>query len=165
MARLKDKYVSANCCNPQIGDSITGYFSYDDMIKVHRSDCANLKKADISRLMDLSWEDIVENDEFVPDDDFKYLTDIDILILKHHRDYGFDYSRKVASMYKLDKQAVFESHGKLRGSKLLKRVEPRMIQYRKNIVPGKWIKHRNHTYYDITDRGKQYLDYFIKNNE
>ncbi|MEE9443616.1 MAG: DUF2250 domain-containing protein [candidate division Zixibacteria bacterium] len=165
MCKLKDKYIAANCCCPQIGESITGYFSHDDIIKVHRSDCANLNKADLSRLVELNWDDIIEEEDFTPDDDFETLNEIDFLILKHHKDYGFDYSRKIASMYKLDKQAVFESHAKLREMKLLKRVEPRMIQYRKNIVKGKWIKHRNHTYYDVTDKGKKYLDYFTEQSK
>ena len=37
------------------------------------------------------------------------------------------------------------------------RVEPLMIRYRKNIVKGKWIKHRNHTYYELTEKGRKYL--------
>ncbi|MFH1700690.1 MAG: DUF2250 domain-containing protein [Candidatus Zixiibacteriota bacterium] len=165
MIKLKEKYILANCCSPQLSDSITGYFSYDDKIKVHRSDCGNLIKADKSRLLDLRWDEICEEEDFIPSDDFATLTKIDFLLMEHHKNYGFDYSRKIASMYKLDKQAVFESHAKLREMKLLERVEPRMIQYRKNIVKGKWIKHRNHTYYDLTDKGKKYYDYFIKQSK
>jgi predicted transcriptional regulator len=42
----------------------------------------------------------------------------------------------------------------------LKRVEKLMIQYRKNIVKGKWIKHRNHTYYELTPKGERWIEGF-----
>ena len=65
-------------------------------------------------------------------------------------------------MLHVSKQAVFDSHKKMREMKLLKRVEPLMIQYRKGVVDNKWIKHRNHTYYELTDKGNQYLDFYLK---
>ena len=37
-------------------------------------------------------------------------------------------------------------------------MEGRIIHYRKNIVKGKWIKHRNHTYYEITPEGNQWIN-------
>jgi len=33
-----------------------------------------------------------------------------------------------------------------------------MIRYRKGIVDGKWIKHRHHTYYALTQKGNRVLD-------
>jgi predicted transcriptional regulator len=109
----------------------------------------------------LDWKEITRPEAFLPDDDFTELNDIDFMILNHHRQYGPDYSHKVAAMLNLDRRAVFDCHSRLRELGLLERVEPRMIQYRKNIVKGKWIKHRNHTYYDLTDKGKRYLDFYL----
>jgi len=158
--RLKDDYIIANCCNPEPDDPIIGYYSHNNIIKVHRQGCANLNKADQTRLVLLEWENILAGQEFRPDDDYAELDKFDMALLKHHRDYGFDYSLKVAAMLHMDRQIVFERHTKLRRMGLLERVEPRMIRYRKNIVPGKWIKHRNHTYYDLTEKGRQYYDFY-----
>jgi predicted transcriptional regulator len=129
---------------------------------VHKLGCSNLIKAEPDRIISLAWPDITAKEEFCPEDDYKNLDKLDFSILGHHRDYGFDYSLKVAAMLHLDKKTVFDRHGKLRDMGLLERVEPRMIQYRKNIVKGKWIKHRNHTYYDLTEKGRKYLDYYAK---
>jgi len=163
--RLKDDYIIANCCSPEHGEAIIGYYSHNNIIKVHRKDCSNLEKAEQDRLVVLEWDSIIAGDEYEPDDDFKELDAIDLALLKHHRDYGFDYSLKVAAMMSLDKQIVFDHHAKLRDMGLLERIEPRMIQYRKNIVKGKWIKHRNHTYYDLTEKGRRYYDSFLKNEK
>ena len=161
--KLKEDYIAANCCSPVPGDPITGYYSHDSLIKVHKTDCVNLQKADASRLISLNWPDILAEAEFTPDDDFAELEQIDFRLLDHHRQYGFDYSNKVAAMLNLERKSVHESHARLRRLSLLKRVEPKMIQYRKNIVPGKWIKHRNHTYYDLTEKGSAYLEFHLKN--
>lgn len=160
--KLKEDYITANCCSPRPDDSIIGYFSHDGVIKVHRADCDNLDKADPSRLITLAWSDILDEADFTPDEDYDLLEDMDFLLLEHHRRYGFDYSNKVAAMLNLERRAVHDSHNRLREMNLLQRVEPKMIQYRKNIVPGKWIKHRNHTYYDLTEKGDAYLDYHLK---
>jgi len=157
--KLKENYIAANCCAPGPGIPLTGYFSHDGVIKVHASSCPNLAKADPERLMVLEWHQIVAEEEFTPDEDYDLLDAIDFELLRHHEIYGYDYSLKVARMVNRDREAVFDSHTRLRELGLLTRVEPKMIQYRKNIVPGKWIKHRNHTYYDITDKGKKYLEY------
>ena len=159
MKRLKEDYFLANCCHPGEADSITGYYSHDNFIKVHKSDCPNLKKADSARLITLDWKDLYDVDEFVPDDDYASLDEVDFAVLRHHQLLGVDYSLKVAAVLRLSKQAVFESHRKLREMRLLERVQPVMIQYRKNIVNNKWIKHRNHTYYELTDKGEKYLEY------
>ncbi len=159
--KLKENYIVANCCSPQPDDLITGYYSHDGVIKVHRSDCDNLDKAVPARLISLDWAAIIGEVDFTPDNEYGCLEDIDFLLLKHHRQYGYDYSNKVAAMLNLERRLVHDSHTKLRDLNLLKRVEPKMIQYRKNIVPGKWIKHRNHTYYDLTEKGSAYLDYYL----
>jgi len=157
--KLKDDYILAKCCNPTETDSITGYYSYDNYIKVHKSDCPNVRIADQSRLIELEWPDIIAVDDFVPESDYDELDEIDFLVMNHHKIYGVDYSLKVAAMINVDKKAVFDSHKKLRAMKLLERVKPLMIQYRKGIAKNKWIKHRNHTYYNLTDKGKKYLEY------
>ena len=150
---LKDKCSLAGCCTPQPDTPIVGYFSHDDHIKVHRSDCANLAKAERSRLVTLLWDDIIEAtaDEAAPSD--VPLEEIDLAVLRHHRDFGVDYSLKVARVLNADRQRVFASHRRLRAGGLLERVEPTMIEYRKGIAPNKWIKHRNHTYYRLTGLG------------
>lgn len=161
--RLKDQYTRAKCCNPSPPDSIIGYFSFDRVnIKVHVEDCPNLNKAEQDRLVLLEWDEIIAAPEFQPDADYDDLTGLDWQIMQHHREYGVDYSLKVARILHADKQAVFDSHAKLRELELLERVKPLIIQYRKGIVDNKWIKHRNHTYYDLTDRGNQYLDYYLE---
>jgi hypothetical protein len=159
---LKDDYIAANCCRPGLDDTIIGYYSHNNIIKVHKLGCPNLAKADQARLMTLKWADIMADAEFQPDDDYKSLDETDFSILDHHHNFGFDYTLKIAAVLHLDKQTVFDRHSTLREMGLLKRVEPRMIQYRKNIVKNKWIKHRNHTYYDLTEKGKQYLGYYRK---
>ncbi|MFH2049803.1 MAG: DUF2250 domain-containing protein, partial [bacterium] len=81
------------------------------------------------------------------------------------REYGVDYSLVVARKLNIPKQAAFDCHKKLREMGLLERVKPLIIQYRKGIVDNKWIKHRNHTYYDLTDKGKSYLDCYINSDD
>ncbi len=156
--RLKDKYLLSKCCSPTPEDAIIGYFSWDDLIKVHRQDCPNLAKADPERLVDLNWNDIVAAKEFSPGEDFDDLEPNDFVVLRFHREYGVDYSLKVARMLNLPKQEVFDRHKKLRALGLLERVKPLIIRYRKGVVDNKWIKHRNHTYYELTIKGNQYLD-------
>jgi hypothetical protein len=160
--KLKENYIIANCCKPVPSDRITGYYSYDNIIKVHKSDCGNLNKAEPERLIKLSWPDILPPTDFAPDDDYAELDDLDFLIMAHHKHFGIDYSLAVAAILNIDDKTIFERHKKLRTLKLLERVEPVMVQYRKNIVKNKWIKHRNHTYYDLTDRGRKYLDHYLK---
>lgn len=112
--------------------------------------------------MDLDWDDILAEADFRPETDYTKLDETDFRILEHHQRYGVDYSLKVARMLSLDRQEVFDRHAKLRDQGLLNRVEPTMIRYRKGIVKNKWIKHRNHTYYELTDKGIAYLDFRSK---
>lgn len=158
---LKEKYILAKCCNPTPEKQITGYFSHDDIIKVHSFDCENLKSTDSSRLVQLEWDSIIETSIFKPDNDYQQLDEIDFKILSHHKILGIDYSAMVAKDVRIDKQLAFERHKKLKHLKLIKRVEALMVQYRKGIVDNKWIKHRNHTYYDLTPKGKQYIEHYL----
>ncbi len=158
--KLKEDYTLASCCNPAQSDNIVGYYSHNNIIKVHRADCSNLQKADQTRLVSLEWANILTEDTPKPSEDFDGLTETDFAVLLHHANFGVDYSLKVAAVLHIDKQAVFDSHARLRDMGLLERVEPRIIQYRKGIVDNRWIKHRNHTYYDLTSKGRLYLEHY-----
>ncbi len=155
-------YKRANCCKPVKDDSICGYYSYNGVMIVHKMDCPNLEKVEEARRVPLKWKDILDKPPETPDDDYTELKEIDFEILIHHQEYGVDYSLKVAKMLNRPKQDVFDSHSKLREMGLLSRVEKLIIQYRKGIVDNKWIKHRNHTYYQLTDRGELYLKYHLE---
>jgi hypothetical protein len=162
---LKQGYKTAACCRPQPPDSIRGYFSHNNVIVVHRSECANLSKVQPERLIGLVWEEILREEAAGPEEDYGHLDQLDFRILQHHREMGMDYSLVVADALGIEPAQVFERHKKLRDLKLLKRVERMMIRYRKNVVPNKWIKHRNHTYYELTPKGRRYLDHFTSRQD
>ena len=159
--RLKEGYRSAKCCSPRPDDSIRGYFSHDNLIVVHKESCPNLGKTDQARLLSLSWGEILEKSDEEPGEDFHQLDRLDFDIMEHHQRMGVDYSLMVASVLNIEAEMAFERHRKLRGLKLLKRVEKVMIRYRENMVDNKWVKHRNHTYYEITPKGEKYLGFFV----
>jgi hypothetical protein len=159
--KLKEGYKLAGCCSPELEDSILGYFSYANVIVIHKSTCGNLKKAEPDRIITLSWEEVLEKPEEKPGSEFFQLDRLDFSILQHHRTMGIDYSLMVAKILKIESQLAFDRHRKLKGMGLLKRVEKVMVRYRRNIVDNKWIKHRNHTYYQITPKGESYLDSFV----
>lgn len=162
--KLKKEYTLAKCCKPSLTDNIIGYYSYDNVLKVHKRDCQNLNKAEQERLVVLEWAEIIEvSPQFEPDDDYHLIDNNDWRVLLHHKEYGVDYSLLVARKLYIPKQTAFDCHKKLRDMNLLERVKPLIIQYRKGIVDNKWIKHRNHTYYDLTDKGNKYLEYYFKN--
>lgn len=164
--QLKENYALSKCCSPTPDCDIIGYYSHDgQLLKVHRAHCANLQKAEQARLMSLVWTDIIIDDQFKPDDDYQQLDQLDFRVLGHHKNFGVDYSLLMARLLGVDKQTMFNRHQKLRDLKLLKRVEPTMIRYRKGIVHNKWIKHRNHTYYDLTPKGTKYLDYWRRQSD
>lgn len=163
--KLKDKYTLARCCRPSPEDSIIGYYSFDDVLKVHAVNCPNLNKADPERLVKLIWSDILAEPEPAPENDYNELEATDFAVLRHHRDYDIDYSLKVAAVLRIDKQEAFDRHKKLTESGLLERVPAVMVRYRKNTAPNKWIKHRNHTYYRLTAKGRRYLEHWVKHNE
>ena len=161
--QLKDDYQLAGCCNPSREDQIVGYYSYDRKLKVHRQNCGNLTKAETERLVSLDWQDILMPAPFEPDEDFKLLDATDFAVLKHHSDYDIDYSLMVAKMVNIPKEDAFERHSKLKELGLLERVNAVMVRYRKGVVDNKWIKHRNHTYYRLSDRGRSYLKHYETN--
>ncbi len=159
---LRQDYRLALCCKPTPGDKITGFLKPDSgLISVHKRDCANLKSIEKERLINLTWNDLIKTEPEIDtaiDPVFTELDEIDLRILRHHAEMGVDYAAVVAKCTRIDRATVFKRHKKLRDLKLLTRVQPRIIQYRKNIVDNKWIKHRNHTYYEITDRGLQIIN-------
>lgn len=157
----KEDFRLALCCKPAPGDEVAGFLKPDTgIISVHKKSCPNLKSIQPDRLINLTWDELLKSES---KDDEEYnlssgeLDEIDLKVLRHHAELGVDYAAVVAKSLKIDRAVVFERHRKLRDLKLLARVQPRMIQYRKNIVDNKWIKHRNHAYYEITDRGLQVL--------
>ena len=159
-------YKLAKCCSPEVRDSIVGYFKEDGTIAVHRSDCASIQKLRHERLLNVIWEEIqAEETKATPeeiDPQFAELDEMDYLILKHHQELGIDYSIVVAETLGISLEEVHKRHRKLREIGGLKRVEKLIIQYRKNIVKGKWIKHRNHTYYELTSKGEKWIRWFEK---
>jgi hypothetical protein len=162
--KLKENYTISNCCKPDINNEILGYYSHDNIIKIHNKNCPNLSSIEKERLINLNWDEAIEQEtEFEPDTDFQTLDITDFAILKHHLDFGIDYSLVVAKQLNISKQEAFERHKKLKELKLIERVDAAMVQYRKGIVDNKWIKHRNHTYYKISSIGENYLSYYHNN--
>lgn len=159
-------YKLAQCCLPEAEAGIIGYFKEDGVVTVHRSDCASVQRLRVERLLEVTWAEIhaaeAPTDIEIEDSTFNQLDEVDYLILKHHQEFGLDYSIVVSEMLGLPLEETHKRHRKLRELGGLKRVERRMIQYRKNIVKGKWIKHRNHTYYELTPKGDRWVGSFEK---
>ena len=157
-------YKLAQCCSPEVGEGIIGYFKEDGTVTVHRSDCASVQHLRLERILEVTWSEIraaeTPADVETKDSAFDQLDEVDYLILKHHQEFGLDYSIVVSEMLGLPLEETQKRHRKLRELGGLKRVERRMIQYRKNIVKGKWIKHRNHTYYELTPKGSWWIRSF-----
>ena len=157
-------YKLAQCCSPEAEEAIIGYFKEDGTVAVHRSDCASVQRLRTERLLEVTWDEIhaaeTSTDTEPEDPTFDQLDEVDYLILKHHQEFGLDYSIVVSEILGLSLEETHKRHRKLRELGGLKRVEQRMIQYRKNIVKGKWIKHRNHTYYELTPKGDRWVRSF-----
>lgn len=52
------KYAYANCCNPIPGDDVIGFISRTGDVKIHRSNCKNVRhliQTDGERIVDVSW--------------------------------------------------------------------------------------------------------------
>lgn len=157
-------YKIAKCCNPQEDNPITGYFKEDGTIAVHHDTCNALQGFRTERLLKVTWDEIrateIASDTAPLAPEFAELDETDYFILKHHQELGMDYSIVVAEALRIPLEEMHQRHRKLRDLGGLKRVEGRIIQYRKNIVKGKWIKHRNHTYYELTPEGKTWIQAF-----
>ena len=157
-------YKIAKCCAPQEGDLITGYFKEDNTITVHHTTCNAVQGLRPERLLVVAWDEIQKTEtatDAVPlAPEFAELDETDYFILKHHQELGMDYSIVVAEALRIPLEEMHQRHRKLRDLGGLKRVEGRIIHYRKNIVKGKWIKHRNHTYYELTPEGRRWIQAF-----
>lgn len=158
-------YQIAKCCAPQSETPVIGYFKENGTITVHHAECASVQGLRTERLLKVSWQEIQEAE--VPPEatlapEFDELDETDYFVLKHHQEFGMDYSIVVAETLQIPIEEMHRRHRKLRELGGLKRVEGRIIHYRKNIVKGKWIKHRNHTYYELTPDGKTWIEAFEK---
>ena len=157
-------YKIAKCCTPQDGDPITGYFKEDGTITVHNATCNAVQGLRTERLLQVTWDEIRKAETATGDvplaPEFAELDETDYFILKHHQEFGMDYSIVVAEVLRVPLEEMQQRHRKLKELGGLKRVQGRVIQYRKNIVKGKWIKHRNHTYYELTPEGKTWIAAF-----
>lgn len=155
-------YKIAKCCTPIENDSIIGYFKEEGIITVHDATCQSVSSLRPERLLDISWNEIkkteISDSKKETPKEIEELDQTDYLILKHHQEMGMDYSKVVAQSLHIPINEIQDRHKKLRELGGLKRVEGRIIHYRKNIVKGKWIKHRNHTYYEITPEGNLWID-------
>ena len=157
-------YKIAKCCMPQEDDSITGYFKEDSTITVHRTTCKAVQNLRSERLLAVAWDEIRATEApthaVALPPEFAELDETDYFILKHHQELGMDYSIVVAETLRIPLEEMHQRHRKLRDLGGLKRVAGRIIHYRKNIVKGKWIKHRNHTYYELTPEGRTWIQAF-----
>lgn len=155
-------YKIAKCCTPVENDDIVGYFKEEGIITVHDATCQSVSSLRTERLLDISWNEIkqtkISDSKKETPKEIEELDQTDYLILKHHQEMGMDYSKVVAQSLNIPLNEIQDRHKKLRELGGLKRVEGRIIHYRKNIVKGKWIKHRNHTYYEITPEGNLWID-------
>lgn len=158
-------YQIAKCCAPQPETPVIGYFKENGTITVHHAECASVQGLRTERLLKVSWQEI-QAAEVPPEatlaPEFDELDETDYFVLKHHQEFGMDYSIVVAETLQVPLEEMHRRHRKLRELGGLKRVEGRIIHYRKNIVKGKWIKHRNHTYYELTPDGKTWIEAFEK---
>ena len=161
-------YNIAKCCSPQEDDPITGYFKADGTIAVHHATCNAVQGLRPERLLAVAWDEVRTTEmaaapaTLAPE--FAELDETDYFILKHHQEFGMDYSIVVAEVLRVPLEEMHKRHRKLRELGGLKRVQGRVIQYRKNIVKGKWIKHRNHTYYELTSEGERWIQAFEDQN-
>ena len=157
-------YQIAKCCAPEEGHAITGYFKEDGTITIHDATCSAVQGLRTERLLKVTWEEIQKTEHLTDEvplaPEFAELDETDYFILKHHQELGMDYSIVVAEALRIPLEEMHQRHRKLRELGGLKRVEGRIIHYRKNIVKGKWIKHRNHTYYELTSEGKTWIEAF-----
>ena len=157
-------YKIAKCCSPQKDDRITGYFKEDRTITVHHTTCGAVRGLRPERLLAVTWDEVrateISAEPVTLGPEFAELDETDYFILKHHQEFGMDYSIVVAETLRIPLEETHQRHRKLRELRGLKRVEGRIIHYRKNIVKGKWIKHRNHTYYKLTPEGETWIQAF-----
>ena len=83
-------YMMSDCCQPVPGDLIVGVINDAGLVLVHRNDCFQALKADVSgRQMNLDWQESVEvtfpvNIEVIAYDRFGLLHDITRILMHEH---------------------------------------------------------------------------------
>ena len=84
-------YKLAQCCSPETGTGIIGYFKEDGVVAIHRSDCASVQRLRSERLLEVTWDEIraaeVPANIETEDSTFNQLDEVDYLILKHHQEF------------------------------------------------------------------------------
>ena len=95
-------YKLAQCCSPEAGEGIIGYFKEDGTVAVHLSNCPSMQHLRVERLLEVTWCEIhaAEKSADIETEDptFDKLDEVDYLILKHHQEFGLDYSIVVSEM-------------------------------------------------------------------
>ena len=89
------QYRLSKCCNPVQGDPIFGFFSADGALKIHKTDCPNvknIKRRYPERVVDVDWngmsgESYISNIRITGNDDMGILNNITSIISK---DVGVD---------------------------------------------------------------------------
>jgi len=84
------------------------------------------------------------------------LNDLEIKVLKYHKQKGCDYSKSLARALNIKLCEAFAVHKKLLSLGYLEKVSSRLTKYQVN-TKTKIVKHRNHTYYQLTQKGKQFV--------
>jgi predicted transcriptional regulator len=85
------------------------------------------------------------------------LSDLELKILKYHKIMGPDYSKLISHRFHISLQEAFDIHKKLLSMGLLQKVTAPIINYHSKDKRLKSLKHRNHTYYDLSRTGKLLL--------
>ncbi len=85
------------------------------------------------------------------------LGEIELKILKYHKVMGADYSKLVSHRFGLKLCEAMKIHKNLLEIGLLEKVNGRIVDYHTNVKRTKTVKHRNHTYYVLSRKGKLFL--------
>lgn len=94
------------------------------------------------------------------------LSELELRILKYHKIMGPDYSKLISYRFHITLQEAFDIHKKLFDIGLLEKVSAPIINYHSKDKRLKTLKHRNHTYYELSRLGKLLLrDYENKYKE
>ncbi|SDB96580.1 Uncharacterized protein SAMN05660835_00077 [Desulfurella multipotens] len=88
------------------------------------------------------------------------LNNLEIEVLKYHKQKGCDYSKSLAKALNIKLCEAFKVHKKLLELGYLEKVKSRFTKYKID-NKTKLIKHRNHTYYQLSHNGKQFLKELI----
>jgi predicted transcriptional regulator len=87
------------------------------------------------------------------------ISDIEVKILYYIQHSGPVFTKKLATRLNMDIQIVQKNIETLQHKGYLERVTRTLVDYRIN-RRNKVTKHRNHTYYDLTRKGRLLLRHF-----